>query len=151
VFLISGGESSSFSWFVDASSNGNDVFFDTRQQLTPEDRVGKFELYDARVDGGFPHPSLACTGTGCQGIPPSSPQFATPASATFGGGGNPLPTSPGSVHKTQTRAQKLAKALKSCRRKRIRRRRRSCEAHAHRLYGPKPLAKKATKGKALNQ
>jgi hypothetical protein len=45
-------------------------------------------LYDARVGGGFPETTTACTGTGCQGVPPGSPVFATPSSVTFNGAGN---------------------------------------------------------------
>ena len=32
--------------------------------------------------------ALACTGTGCQGVPPAPPIFATPSSVTFNGVGN---------------------------------------------------------------
>ena len=88
IFLLSGGESADFSYLIDASVSGNDVFFSTRAQLVPRDANTKVDVYDARVNGGFPEFSLACTGSGCQGVPPAPPIFATPSSVTFGGVGN---------------------------------------------------------------
>jgi hypothetical protein len=103
------------------------------------------KLYDARVGGGFPESSLACTGTGCQGVPPGPPIFATPSSVTFSGVGNftgqgvatPKP-------KPLTRAQKLARALKACRAKKSKHKRAACETQARRRYGPASKARKAT-------
>jgi hypothetical protein len=88
VFLLSGGESPDFSYFIDASASGNDVFFSTISQLVEQDRNTKTDVYDARVGGGFPEFALACTGSGCQGAPPAPPIFATPSSVTFSGVGN---------------------------------------------------------------
>jgi Tol biopolymer transport system component len=95
IYLISGSLSSDESELIDASASGDDVFFTTRGQLVPRDRNEKVDLYDARVNGGFPESSLACTGTGCQGVPPAPPVFATPASMTFSGLGNFPPQPPG--------------------------------------------------------
>lgn len=98
VFLLSGGSSSNDSFFVDASADGGNVFFTSRAQLVAQDEDERMDLYDARVDGGFPRLSLACTGTGCQGVPPAPPVFATPSSATFAGVGNfESPASPSAV------------------------------------------------------
>jgi hypothetical protein len=95
ISLLSGGASPHDSFFLDASESGNDVFFTAREQLLP-DGGGEFvKLYDARVDGGFSELEQACTGTGCQGVPPAPPIFATPSSVTFNGIGNfpsPAPT-----------------------------------------------------------
>jgi hypothetical protein len=74
--------------FIDASANGEDVFFTQRVSLVPTAIDETVKLYDARVNGGFAEPELACTGTGCQGVPPATPIFATPASVTFAGVGN---------------------------------------------------------------
>jgi hypothetical protein len=95
-FLLSGGQSEAASFFVDADETGDNVFFVHQGPLghlvAPFDHI---ELYDARVNGGFPQPSLACTGTGCQGVPPAPPSFATPATVTFAGAGNfPAPAAP---------------------------------------------------------
>jgi hypothetical protein len=98
VFLLSGGSSSNDAFFVDASADGGNVFFTSRAQLVAHDEDERMDLYDARVNGGFPRLSLACTGTGCQGVPPAPPVFATPSSATFAGVGNFEPSpSPSSV------------------------------------------------------
>jgi hypothetical protein len=88
VYLLSGGMSSSASWLEGVSGSGDDVFFASRAQLVPEDGSEAFELYDARVDGVRPVLPPVCSGTGCQGVPPAPPVFATPASATFSGAGN---------------------------------------------------------------
>jgi hypothetical protein len=88
VFLLSGGGGSDASSLVDASGSGGDVFFTSRSRLTPTDRTEKMELFDARVDGGFAEIEHSCVGTGCQGVPPAPPIFATPSSVTFSGVGN---------------------------------------------------------------
>jgi hypothetical protein len=88
VSLLSTGTAVSNSFLVDSSASGSDVFFTTRALLVPRAGDENAKLYDARVDGGFPEVTLKCTGTGCQGVPPAPPAFATPASATFNGVGN---------------------------------------------------------------
>jgi hypothetical protein len=93
IYLISGNLSSDESYLIDASASGEDVFFASRSQLVPQDRNGKVDLYDARVNGGFPESALVCSGAGCQGVPPAPPVFATPASVTFSGLGNFPPQS----------------------------------------------------------
>ena len=145
VFLMSGGTNESSSWLIGTSETGNDVFLVTRAQLVPEDQNDAFDLYDVRVDGVKPISPPQCTGSGCQGVPSPPPTFATPPSVTFNGVGNfSAPTTP--VVKTKakslSRAQKLADALKQCRKK-SKRKRASCEAQARKHYGP---AKKARKG-----
>ncbi len=74
--------------FLDASATGDDVFFTTRAQLVPEDKNEQIDVYDARVNGGFPTAHTACSGTRLPGRPPAPPTFATPASVTFSGTGN---------------------------------------------------------------
>jgi hypothetical protein len=140
VFLLSGGNSSDFSYFIDADVTGNNVFFTHRGRLGGSGAFDdKTNLYDARVNGGFPTTALACTGTGCQGVPPSPPSFATPSSVTFNGVGNYLPGvsgKPRSKSAAKIKAEKLIKALKACRAKRSRHRRAACEAQARTRYGP---------------
>jgi hypothetical protein len=68
------------------------VFFVSRAQLVAADRGNEEDvLYDARIGGQVPPAQESCSGTGCQGIPPSPPIFATPASVTFNGIGNFAP------------------------------------------------------------
>jgi hypothetical protein len=152
VYLLSGGTSSDDAYFLDASANGNDVFFLSRGKLTAGSLNENMALYDARVNGGFPEPKLACTGTGCQGVPPGAPTFATPSSATFNGIGNFTPAPPAQNPKSvaQKRAEQLARALRACRSKHNRRKRARCEAATRKRYAPARTARKklshATRG-----
>ena len=150
VYLISSGTGTGSS-FVDASENGDNVFFTTANELVPGDTDQLVDLYDARVDGGFPAPATppACTGTGCQGIPAAPPIFATPSSGTFAGVGNFPASLTGPVVKPKvlTRAQKLVAALKACHAKRGKKRS-SCEATARRKYGTAKKAAAKKGGKA---
>jgi hypothetical protein len=149
VYLLSGGTSGSASWLLDASANGDDVFIITRAQLVGEDQNDNYNVYDVRAGGALPVAPPACSGTGCQGVPPPPPIFATPSSETFNGVGNFSPSSKPSVKpkaKPLTRAQKLSKALKACKEKQ-KSKRASCKAQAERRYGAKSKAKKTAKGR----
>jgi hypothetical protein len=88
IYLLSGGTSVDGSYIADASASGDDVFIVTRAKLLAEDVNEDYDLYDARVDGFTAPTPLACTGTGCQGLPGAPPIFATPSSVTFEGVGN---------------------------------------------------------------
>jgi hypothetical protein len=105
--------------FADASENGSNVFFTTANQLVPEDQDQNVDIYDARVDGGFPQPPVTkCTGTGCQGVPPVPPIFATPASVTFEGVGNfPAPSTPAAKTKTKVKQKPKKKSKKKSKHK----------------------------------
>ncbi|HEX5307922.1 MAG TPA: hypothetical protein VFW38_02460 [Solirubrobacteraceae bacterium] len=87
VYLLSSGTSPAHSGFLDASESGEDVFIVTRANLVGSDEDGLYDVYDVRVGAAQPT-SPACTGTGCQGLPPAAPIFATPSSVTFEGVGN---------------------------------------------------------------
>jgi Tol biopolymer transport system component len=151
IYLISGNLSHGEAFFIDASASGNDVFFTSRAELVPQDRGEAEAVYDARVGGGFPEVSQACTGAGCQGVPPAPPAFATPSSATFNGTGNfpaPPPAPPAKGKTAQQLAhERLARALKACRKKHNTRKRRACEKQAHRKYAGKASAKHAKRAK----
>ncbi len=146
VYLLSGGTSSSSSWFLGASASGDDAFVISRADLTGTAGYEGFAVYDARVGGVQPVASPVCTGSGCQGVPPAAPIFATPASVTFAGVGNfpapsivaPLKSKPRSKAKLKSknmRAKGLAGALRACERRRGRARS-VCVAHARRRYKP---------------
>jgi hypothetical protein len=148
VYLLSGGTGSSISALIGASADGTNVFFVTRAQLTPEDDNEEFDLYDARVGGVSPAPSVACSGVACPSAPVAAPGFATPSSATYNGGGNiaPPPVAKGVKVKAKqlTRAQKMAAALRLC--KRVAKRARSgCVVRARRRYGSVGSAKRASR------
>jgi hypothetical protein len=149
--LISSGKSGENSYFLENSANGEDVFIATTEGLLPQDTDGEYDVYDARVDGGFRSSSEvgACSGDGCQGKAPAPPIFGAPGSLTFSGPGNQAPHT---VVKPRplTRAQKLAKALKACHKVKAKRARVSCQKRARHAYGsvkPKPKAKSHKGGK----
>jgi hypothetical protein len=140
-------------FFLDASPNGENVFFASADRLLPEDPGGNTVVWDARVDGGFP---LANTPAPCQSEeacqPPAAPPpvFGAPASETFSGPGNAAPQAvapakPVTQPKlaTETKAEKLAKALKACRKVRSKSKRMVCERAARKKYGAKKKAKTA--------
>jgi hypothetical protein len=158
LYLISGGTSSEQSYFLDASADGDDVFFFTREALVPTDTDANVDAYDARVDGlekvkpplECPPPEVfnpttkRCQEPECFGEeeclpqPPLPPTFALPSSLTLTGTGNLAPPveekpAPGKSAKKLTNAQKLAKSLKACRKK-PKKKRAACEKQARHKY-----------------
>ena len=91
------------SFFMDASANGDNVFFGTAGQLLPQDTSNNVVVWDARVGGGFPvtaAPPACMNADSCK--PPVSPQpsvFAPTGSATFNGIGNYPPPPPPAIKK----------------------------------------------------
>jgi hypothetical protein len=123
IYLISSGQGASGSFFAGASSNGDDAFFTTTDHLAPQDIETATQIYDARVDGGFPYRpfTTGCDSGQCQGPQTPAPTFGAPASATFVGLGNPAPAvsalavkrqlKPKAKHKKKkTRAKKARKS-----------------------------------------
>jgi hypothetical protein len=88
--LISSGRSQQDSIFMDNSADGDDVFFATSEGLDPVDADGEYDVYDARVGGGFAKAVVAapCTGDGCQGAVSGAAATPTPGSAVFSGAGD---------------------------------------------------------------
>jgi WD40 repeat protein len=92
------------------------------------------------VLSGFPAPAVSapCEGEACH--PGSAPEVAPlPSSEAFTGPANlkaPVAPSPVVKVKVLTRAQRLAAALRGCRRKHDRGRRVACERRARKTYGP---------------
>jgi hypothetical protein len=158
VALLSSGESEQESAFLDASESGEDVFFLTSAKLSPLDPDTEADVYDARVcqqDASEPCPTYAPT-------PPSqcSSEACKAGYVPTAGGGSPATTSISSsgnievlgtketkkveVKRAPTRAQLLAKALKSCKRDKSRRKRIGCEKQARKKYGPAKSAKRSS-------
>ena len=89
--LVSSGRGRERSMFADAGTNGDDVFFVTRQALVGSDPDTVFDLYDARSGGGFQEPELApapCGGEACQGPTSAGPKDAAIGSSALHGAGN---------------------------------------------------------------
>lgn len=100
VHLLSSGHSDSPSFFMDASVNGSNAFFLTRDRLVGWDNDNAYDLYDARVGGGFsqpPVPATPCSGDGCQAA--SAPQSPLSPSQLSG------PANP-AVHRPKHRKRK---------------------------------------------
>lgn len=94
VALLSSGKSPTGSWFMDASADGGDAFFVTREHLVGWDRDSAYDLYDARMGGGFPEPTPAppaCGGGTCQGLPGTAPGGPPTASDSYEGPGDARP------------------------------------------------------------
>jgi hypothetical protein len=161
VSLLSSGTSGKESAFLEATPSGNDVFFLTAGQLLPQDTDTAFDIYDARVCTGgspcltppVPTPPGCSTADACRPASPPQPAPIGPSgSATGSGAGNvaaPKQEVKGvkSTSKPPTQAQKLAAALKACRKQHSRKKRKACEAHARKLYGPKTKATKTSRAK----
>jgi hypothetical protein len=91
ISLISTARSGKDSYLLDNSPSGNDVFFATQEALAPEDTDGAYDVYDARVGGGFPKPNppTSCL-SGCQ-TTESAPSYTEAGSTMFSGAGNAKP------------------------------------------------------------
>ncbi len=143
VSLISGGANTTDDIFLDASSDGSDVFFSTLSQLAATDRDNLVDVYDARVDGGFPEAaSPTVCFSHCQ-QPSGGGDALEPLASGFGGAsGNLAP--PKVRPKTTTVKSKLARALQACpkkpKKKRIR-----CEARVRKRFHIKSKAIRASR------
>jgi DNA-binding beta-propeller fold protein YncE len=166
VGLISSGASPHESAFLDASESGNDVFFLTSQSLVPQDVDTNYDVYDAHVcEPSAPCPNAStpvpppCEGEGCQGVASPEPQGSPATGTEINLGSSNLTPKTGVLSlvegkpatgssKPPTRAQKLAKAIKSCRTKykKQKSKRLACEKQAKKKYGP--AAKKASHSSA---
>ena len=94
--LITNGRGGYKSLLLGSADEGRDVFVYTREKLVPQDNDTAGDIYDARVEGGFPPPPprpTECEADACS-TPPSAPVDSTPASLTFTGVGNVLPVAP---------------------------------------------------------
>ena len=157
--LISSGTSSEESGFLDASEAGGDVFFLTTSQLSPQDYDTSYDIYDAHecttqspcIPPPATEPPPCTTEASCKAAPTPQPEiFGAPPSATFNGPGNLAPGGRApNPPKAETKAEKLAKALRTCRKDRSKKKRKSCEAAAKRRYGSaKKPRSKSHKGRA---
>jgi hypothetical protein len=116
--LISGGREGVDSNFLAADASGDNVFFTTRDRLVEADTDDLTDLYDARVEGGFPGESelgpRPCQGEGCLLLAPPRSE-PPPPSATFNDPGN---AKQGSARCKKGQVKKKGKCVKKHRRKR---------------------------------
>jgi hypothetical protein len=160
LFLISSGTSSEQSYFGDASADGSDVFFFTRQALTPGDEDSLVDVYDAHeCVSGEPcaetvkEPRAECLDEGCPSgyQPPGAPNVLSAGSGSGSGnlvepvtGGTETPPGPSA-------AQKRAAALKKCHAKHNKHKRLACEARARKEFPVKAASKASAAKKAASR
>ena len=166
IALISSGSSDRESAFLEATPDGSSVFFLTEANLLPQDTDTAFDIYDARTcTGASPCLSVPAPVTGgcaqTEACRPAGPSVSIPGetagTAAFSGPGNlPVPqrrvlaaTTSKPATKSLTRGQKLAKALRLCRRAHphSRAKRQACERLAHKRYAPRKSAKRTGRSK----
>lgn len=90
VALITNGRGGFLNLVIGTTPSGHDVFIYSSSQLVSQDDDKAGDIYDVRIDGGFPPPApppVECEGDACS-TPASAPNDATPASSIFAGLGN---------------------------------------------------------------
>ncbi|HEX5923312.1 MAG TPA: hypothetical protein VFY45_05740 [Baekduia sp.] len=102
VQLISTGVGSGESNLIDISASGDDVFFATTEGLSDEDRDGEFDVYDARVGGGFATSAVRpeCASS-CRTPSGGAPPAPAPATGLLAGQGDPPPAARPTVGKVK--------------------------------------------------
>jgi hypothetical protein len=145
VHLISDGQDATFVGggtavrLLGADASGADVFFTTSDRLVGQDTDTQQDIYDARVEGGFPGPASTpvCSAESCRAVTTTPPGLPNAGSVTVGGGGNlppPIESKPKPKVKPPSRAQRLASALRACMKK-PQNRRAACRIQARKRYG----------------
>jgi DNA-binding beta-propeller fold protein YncE len=151
VALISSGSSTEESAFLDASETGSDVFFLTTAKLSPQDTDNAYDIYTAHEClTSTPCPQQAAEtqqeAEACANETECRAKGPTPR-PTISGGATTSPTGEHNQPATPplTPAQKLTKALKTCRTRypKAKKHRHACEQTARHHYAPAP--KKHTK------
>ncbi len=119
AYLLSGGRNDANASFVDASTNGDDVFFITAASLVPQDVDSLVDLYDARA----PHLPGEAVGFSALGVSspcgseggcraagsPAPPPVSTPSSANFSGPASVVTPSKVATHKPKAAKHKPKK------------------------------------------
>ncbi len=133
------------------TGSGGDIFFRAADPLVPRDGDTQVDLYDARVDGGFPFEQspVGCQGDGCQGALTEAPVLSSPGSASYSGPGNVPPkiNTAAKPKAPSTRTRKLKQALKTCHAKKNKHKRDTCEGLARKKYEAKAKAQFSKGGK----
>ncbi len=92
LYLLSTGQSEEPSYFIDASSDGSNVFIATSERLVPSDSDDALDVYAVRVDGGLASQHIVasppCVGESCLGAPLPAPSSGSPGSSALQGPGN---------------------------------------------------------------
>jgi hypothetical protein len=125
VSLVSTGSSDQSVEQVVMSASAEDIFFTTTQGLVRQDTDGQYDVYDARVGGGFPEAPVArqpCSGDACQGPLSEPAPLLIPGSASQAPGENFVPSKVG-VKPTKRAIRRKKKTARRSSRRTDRRRR----------------------------
>jgi hypothetical protein len=109
--LLSSGTSEASSFVTSEDGQGDNVFIGTRQPLVGWDLDKNYDIYDARIGGGFPEPTptiAPCNGDSCRSATPPAPGPAAIGS-TAEGSGNPKPKRRGKRHHRKRHHHRTAK------------------------------------------
>jgi hypothetical protein len=113
VHLLSSGTSKYDSYFVNADAEGRNVFIVTNQQLLGWDHDQGYDVYDARVNGGFPEPlpvPAPCNGESCHRSLPPNPSVPSIGSSLEGPGNPKQQRPPKKKHHHRRRHHRAARA-----------------------------------------
>jgi hypothetical protein len=114
--LITSGHSINNSQFVDASADGQDIFFLTRERLVGVDRDNDVDIYDARDNGGLadqnPNQPVPCQGDDCKPPANNPPPGGNPGTSGVNGNGNVQGGSAADCSALDAQANSLAKKSK---------------------------------------
>lgn len=78
--LLTSGQGVTPSYYLDMSSDGLNVFFATQDGLVEADKDLTYDVYTARVGGGFPGDSGSCTAETCREPTIAPPTWTPPGS-----------------------------------------------------------------------
>jgi hypothetical protein len=142
VYLLSDGRDVSTvnagtgSYLAGSDPSGEDVLFFTSDPLIPSDGDTQQDLYDARVEGGFPTPPprTSCTGETCLGSPgPAPPLASVGGSANLAGdeGATVAATTPTAISAAPRKTKTPTKKTKGKKRRSARRRPKGRRATTH--------------------
>ncbi len=97
------------------SPAGRDIFFQTIEGLVPQDTDGLSDIYDARLEGGFPSPPAPrepCSGDACQGPLTNPAPLLVPGSVSQAAGEN-IPVQAATKAKAKAKAKAKSKKKKN--------------------------------------
>jgi hypothetical protein len=147
LYLLTGGTSTDYSYFLEADVRGANVFFTHRGEPGSLDAADeRTQVFDARVNGGFETaPAVCATTSTCPASSSEPTTFSSPPTAVLMATGQVTPPPPSPIKlrtAAQIKAEQLAKALKICRHMRNKSERASCDRIARRRYGTAPKARR---------
>ena len=119
VSLISSGSAPTNDFNPVITPDGRDVVFNTSQGLVPGDTEGDLDVYDARMEGGFPAPAVQrrqCSSEACQGPFTAPAPLLVPGSVSQAPGQNfAAPVAAKAKPKAEKRKKKRSKVKKRAR------------------------------------